>query len=491
MMTRQSLTYGRQFHHPAPVEKRKRERKGNKLLALWLLTGCASLSAATKPNIVYINADDYGIRDAGFMGRSEYKTPNLDKLAASGMVFTEAYSPAANCAPSRACCLSGQSAPRHGVYTVAGSDRGEASTRKLIPIKNTLHLELDNLTLPGALQKAGYVTGNFGKWHVGPEPLKQGIDINVGGSSAGGTRKYFAPYKLTNIIQGPKGEHLPKRLTDEAINFMKANKNKPFFVYLAYYQVHTPIQPRMDLVAKYEGIKDINAKYAAMVEGMDIYIGELLDYLEKSGKKDNTMILFCSDNGGVNKISDQDPYRAGKGSYYEGGVRVPMIVSWPGKVEPGSRCDTPVIGTDFYPTLLDVAQSQAPKDKVLDGVNLMPLITQTGKLMQRALYWHFPIYLQAFSVDNDEGRDPLFRTRPGSSMRFGKWKLHEYFEDGKFELYDLDADTGERNNLVETMPEKVAELKKMLYTWRAKMKAPVPTELNPKYSAAKPAKKAR
>jgi arylsulfatase A-like enzyme len=201
------------------------------------------------------------------------------------------------------------------------------------------------------------------------------------------------------------------------------------------------------------------------------------------------MILFSSDNGGINKISDQKPYRAGTGSYYEGGVRVPMIVSWPGQVTPGSRCNTPVIGTDFYPTLLDVAGSKAPKDKVLDGVNLMPLIKQTGTLQQRALYWHFPIYLQAYSVNNDEGRDPLFRTRPGTAMPFGKWKLHEYFEDGKFELYDLDADTGERKNLADSMPEKLAELKKMLYAWRSEMNAPVPTELNPAYGVAGTASK--
>ena len=444
---------------------------------------CSALSASEKPNIIYINADDYGIMDSGFMGRAEYKTPNLDKLAASGMVFTNAYSPAANCAPSRAICLSGQSAPRHGVYTVKNSDRGNSKTRKIIPIENTLHLADDNLTLPAALKQAGYKTGHFGKWHVTEDPLKSGCDVNFGGSEAGGTNKYFSPYgsRMKSLTDGPKGEHLPKRLTDEAIKFMKANKGEPTFVHLAYYQVHTPIQPRMDLVPKYEGVEGIEPKYAALVEGMDIYVGELMDYLEESGQIDNTLILFSSDNGGINKISDQEPYRAGKGSYYEGGTRVPLIVSWPGKVKAGTRCEVPVIGTDFYPTFLEASQTKKPEDKILDGESLIPLITQSGDFKERALFWHFPIYLQAYSVGNDEGRDSLFRTRPGSLMRFGKWKLHHYFEDGKFELYDLDSDAGEKNNLADSMPEKVAELKKMLNAWRAEMKAPIPTELNPDY----------
>ena len=436
-----------------------------------------------KPNVIYINADDYGILDSGFMGRQEYRTPNLDALALEGMVFTNAYSPAANCAPSRACCLSGQSGPRHGVYTVGSSDRGDARTRKLIPIKNTLHLEPDNVTLPAALQAGGYVTGNFGKWHVGEDPLDQGCDVNFGGSEAGGTNKYFSPYgsRMKSLTDGPKGEHLPKRLTDEAMNFISENKETPFFVYLAYYQVHTPIQPRMDLVPKYEGVANINAKYAAMIEGMDIYIGELIAFLKENELYENTLIILSSDNGGINKVSDQEPYRAGKGSYYEGGIRVPMLAVWPNRIKAGSRCEVPVIGTDFYPTIMSATGTPKPEGKILDGVDLMPLFTQTGEIAKRALYWHFPIYLQAYAVGGDEGRDPYFRTRPGSVIQVGKWKLHEYFEDGKFELYNLDDDKGERTNLSDTMPEKVDELKKRLYGWRAQMNAPVPTKLNPKF----------
>ena len=192
------------------------------------------------------------------------------------------------------------------------------------------------------------------------------------------------------------------------------------------------------------------------------------------------MILFSSDNGGINKISDQEPYRAGKGSYYEGGTRVPMIVFWPGKVKAGTRCEVPVIGTDFYPTFLEASQTKKPEDKILDGESLIPLITQSGDFKERALFWHFPIYLQKYGGD-DESRDRAFRTRPGSVIRKGNWKLHEYFEDGGIELYNLADDLSEAHDVSAEKPEKVAELLSLLKKWRKETNAPVPTKLNPKY----------
>ena len=230
----------------------------------------------------------------------------------------------------------------------------------------------------------------------------------------------------------------------------------------------------------YKG-KDINATFASMVEKFDEGVGKLIKALDEQGLREQTLIVFGSDNGGISAISGQAPYRAGKGSYYEGGVRIPMVMSWPSKIKADSKCDTPVCSIDFYPTFLAVAKGEIPKDKKLDGVNLLPLMTQSGSLAPRILYWHFPIYLQAYSVGKDDGRDPLFRTRPGSTLLLGNWKLHEYFEDGTFELYDLSKDTGERNNLASTMPEKVAELKKALIDWRSETKGLVPTELNSKY----------
>ncbi|VGO16226.1 Arylsulfatase [Pontiella desulfatans] len=437
--------------------------------------------AAARPNILYINADDLGVADVGFMGNAVYHTPNLDRLAAEGMVFTCAYAPAANCAPSRAACLSGQQASRTGVYTVGNSARGKTETRKLIPIKNRPVLSDEALTIADVLKDAGYTTCQIGKWHVGKDPAQQGIDINIGGGEWGGAKSYFSPYRNPVLTDGPDGEYLTDRLTDEAIRFVRDHRTGPFFLYLPYYTVHTPLQGRPDLVERYKRVEGINADYAAMVEALDENIGRLLESLEEFNLSDNTLVIFTSDNGGIRSISRQDPYRAGKGSYYEGGIRVPLTMRWPGTIRPGSTCAEPVTGLDFFPTLVHAAGADVPAGTQLDGVNLMPVLTEYAPLPERALFWHFPIYLQAYDGSLDDARDPLFRTRPGSAMRFGKWKLHHYFEDDAFELYDLETDIGERNNLAESNPEQVKELKRLLNAWRKNVNAPVPTGKNPKY----------
>ncbi|MCF7863387.1 MAG: sulfatase [Kiritimatiellales bacterium] len=444
----------------------------------------------TKPNIIYINADDLGVMDVGF-NSARYHTPNIDKLRAEGMLFTEAYAPAANCAPSRACVMSGQYTPRHGVYTVGTSARGKAQDRKLIPIENTEHLAPDNLTIPAALQAGGYKTIHLGKWHVGNDPLQQGFDINIGGDKSGSPNGgYFSPFKGGPMEpyndQYPAGTHRVDIFADQAIKFLRANKDQPFFMHMAYYSVHSKLEAVPEFIGKYEG-KDVNAVYASMIEKMDQGIGKILDELEKLGQADNTLVVFCSDNGGICKTSPQTPYRAGKGSYFEGGTRVPLVVRWPGKVQPGSTCTVPVIGIDFFPTFLAAAGLPVPAGKLLDGTSLMPLLTQSGAIPDRTLFWHFPVYLDAYAGAADDSHDDLFRTRPGSTLRQGKWKLHEYFEDGTVELYDLDDDIGERNNVAASHPEKAAELQALLKKWRAEAGAPVPTELNPKYNPdAKP-----
>ncbi|MBT3198716.1 MAG: sulfatase [Phycisphaerales bacterium] len=443
-----------------------------------------SADTPLRPNIVLINMDDLGWKDLAFMGSKYYETPNLDNLASQGMVFTNAYSNAANCAPSRACVMSGQYGPRHGVYTVASSARGHAKTRKLIPTKNRTDLPDDNVTMAEALKSAGYITATMGKWHLGADPKTQGFDVNVAGTTAGSPRSYFSPYRNKKLSDGPKGEHLPYRLTTEAIKFVEANKARPFFLYLPYFSVHTPIQAKKDITAKYAKKKPSggqgNPKYAAMIESADTNIGRLMKAIDELKLRDNTIVIFTSDNGGICKISSQAPARAGKGSYYEGGIREPLVVRWPAKIKAGSKCDTPVIGIDFYPTLLAATGAKKPKGKLLDGVNIMPLLTQSGKIGERALFWHFPIYLQSYS-GADESRDPLFRTRPGCVVRVGDWKLHEYFEDGGLELYNLKDDLGERNDLSAKMPDKTKELHAIMLQWRKETKAPVPTEKNPKY----------
>jgi len=461
---------------------------------IWRMVAGLLLSASfveAKLNIIYINADDLGVMDVGF-NSTRYHTPNIDKLRAEGMLFTQAYAPAANCAPSRAACLSGQYSPRTGVYTVGSSSRGKSAQRKLIPIKNTLHLAADNLTIAAALQANGYRTIHLGKWHVGRDPLTQGFDINIGGDASGSpTGGYFVPFKRGSMAhynsQYPKGTHRADIFGDEAIKFLKQKSDKPFFMHMAFYLVHSPLQKVPDLVEKYEGKKNLNATYASMVEKMDQCIGRILDELEAQGLKNNTLVLFTSDNGGICKTSKQTPFRAGKGSYFEGGIREPLVVRWLGKVKPNSTCTIPVIGLDFYPTFLAAAGLPVPKNKTLDGTSLLPLLTQSGSIPERSLFWHFPIYLQKYAGVEDDSHDALFRTRPGSMLRHGKWKLHEYFENGTIELYDLSTDLGERKNIAKSHPEKTAELLKELKAWQAQMKAPIPTRLNPDYDpTAKP-----
>lgn len=440
------------------------------------------------PNIIYINVDDLGYKDLGVMGSQYYETPNIDQLAREGMLFTQAYAAAANCAPSRACLLSGLNTPRHGIYTVGNSDRGNEKTRRIIPAANIEILPDSIYTLAEMLRDNGYITGTFGKWHLGEDPTNQGFKVNVGGSHRGNPGKggYFSPYNLANLPDGPKGEFLTDRLTTEAISFLRANKKKPFFLYLPYYTVHTPIMGKDSLVAifqqKEKGNGQDNPEYAAMIASLDENVGRLLLELQQLNLADQTIIIFTSDNGGIRDISYQNPLRAGKGSYYEGGIRVPLIIRWPGRIEKGSHSDVPVTNLDFYPTIQKIIQAN-PKNKLLDGVDISPVLS--GKdVGERPLFWHFPVYLQAYNPKEDGGRDPLFRTRPGSVVRKGNWKLHEYFENGDIELYNLKEDSGETSNVADQYPEKAAELLFLLRQWREKVKGPVPKEVNPFYDSA-------
>ena len=317
---------------------------------------------------------------------------------------------------------------------------------------------------------------------LGEDPKKQGFDINIGGGSTGGPSGggYFSPFEsgpmkpFSDLY--PEGTHRCDIFADQAIKFMQANKKRPFFMYMSYYAVHAGLQAVPGMMKKYENIAGINAAYASMIEKMDESIGKIVNEVDRLGLKESTLILFTSDNGGLCHISSQAPYRSGKGSYFEGGIREPLLVRWPAKVKPGSTCDVPVTGLDFYPTFLAAAGLGTPKGKILDGKNLMPLLSQQGTMKKRALFWHFPIYLQQYAGAKDDSHDPLFRTRPGSAMRYEKWKLHQYFEDGRLELYDLSKDIGERNNLAKELPEKAEELHAMLKKWRAELNCPVPTQ---------------
>lgn len=454
------------------------------LLSIFFAFSCTS-KQIDKPNVILIVVDDMGWSDCGFMGSDYYETPNLDKLASESMVFTNGYAGAANCAPSRAALISGMSAPHTGVYTVSPSTRGNSKTRRLIPEPNTEFLTNDVYTIGNMFQDAGYVTGTFGKWHVGMDPLQQGFDHNVGGSRWGHPKSYFAPY-IYPELEAPDGEYLTERLTNEVIDFVEKNKETPFFVYLPYYTVHTPIQGKEDLIEKYKQKQGNNGqnnpKYAAMVESMDTNVGRILDKLKAEGLDENTMVVFTSDNGGVYGITEQRPLRAGKGSYYEGGVRVPLTFKWKGKIKPGIT-DIPAVNMDFFPTFKEVVGLEKELPHHLDGNSLWSFLSEEEEPEMRPLVFHFPVYLQGNHGSSLVTHDPLFRCRPGTIIRYGDWKLHRYYEDGAIELYNLKQDIGEAHNVAADHPEKCKELIKMMDEWISNKSAPIPTELNPEYDA--------
>lgn len=462
-------------------------------LILLMLSGCKNqpekeIAVNTKipPNIVLINVDDLGWMDTEPYGTTFYQTPNISRLSDMGMTFSRGYAGAANCAPSRACLLSGMNTPRHGIYTVGNADRGNKKTRKLVPVPNTTVLHDSVVSLAEMLADVGYTSGSFGKWHLGQDSRTQGFDVNFGGEERGapGKNGYFAPYNLSDpkLKNAPEGENLTDRLTTEAIGFMKSVENQPFFAYLTYYAVHTPLGTTPELQAKYERLGNSlqnNTKFAGMVETVDTNVGRIIDYLESESLLENTLIIFTSDNGGIRDISSQHPLRAGKGSYYEGGIRVPFIFVWKGQIAPGSGANQIISNLDIYPTLKEISGS-ALGNEISDGQSILPLL-KGGEVFEKDLYFHFPIYLQAYNRKTDDGRDPLFRTRPGSVLVSGDWKLHYYYEDNTLELYNLKEDIGERTNLAESNPKKAKELHSRLQNWINRNEAPIPTEPNPDY----------
>ena len=453
---------------------------------------CRCTTPDQKPNIVFIFIDDMGWKDVGFMGATYYETPNIDKLANEGMIFTNAYANAANCAPTRACLLSGQYSPRHGLFTVAGSDRGKSEDRRIIPIKNTTEIALDKITIAEALKPAGYVSAAIGKWHIGHKPQAQGFDVGIDRGDLG------YPYGHYN----EDSVYLTDHLTDVAVDFIRENNpketGKPFFLYLAHHAVHTPIQAKEEIMKKYENKEGIDchnhATYAAMVESVDESVRDVNKALEELGLSENTLVVFFSDNGGHGTYTCQKPLRGGKGMYYEGGIREPMFAYWPGKIKAGSSNDVPVISTDFYPTFLELAGQAAPENYPLDGKSIVPLISGETSFDRGSLFWHFPAYLEAYAGLKEESRDPIFRTRPVSVIRKGDWKLLLFYEEwmldggsdqippnNAVELYNLSNDISETNNLSNKEVEKRDELLDDLLAWIEDTGAQVPTERNAEY----------
>jgi arylsulfatase A-like enzyme len=428
------------------------------------------------PNVVLFLIDDLGWRDLACQGATYYESPNVDGLAAHGMRFTTAYSACTVCSPTRAALLTGQHPARlHVTDWIAGSQRPYA---KLAIPDWTQHLPAGTFTVASALKSAGYVTASFGKWHLGgPDyyPEKFGFDLNVAGTHMGSPPSYFAPYRIPTLPDGPPGEYLTDRLTTEAEKFLDANKGRPFFLYFPHHTVHNPIQAKADQIAKYEakpkpGDFTYKPAYAAMIESMDESVGRILKRLDELKLAENTVVIFTSDNGGLLVNTPNAPLRAGKGSAYEGGVRVPLIVRWPGVVRPGSTCDVPAVSTDLFATVLEIAGVRPNPAVPSDGRSLVPLF-KGGTFAERPVYWHYPHYHPGGAT-------------PYSAVRLGDWRLVEFFEDGRAELYNLKTDVGETTDLAARMPEKTAELKHRLAAWRSSVGAQLPAP-NPKYDPAR------
>ena len=463
-------------------------RRRTVTLGLMALCATVECSGSTPPNIVLIYIDDLGWRDLGIMGSQYYETPNIDALASQGVRFMQAYSNAPNCAPARASLLSGQYPPRHGVYTVGSAERGDARLRQLMPVRNRTELDLGIVTIAEALASAGYVSGHVGKWHLGGSgflPSQQGFEWAVAGDASGSPPSYFHPYEggersLPDLDAGAPGEYLTDRLTDEAIRFLDTHHDRPFFLYLSHYGVHTPIQAKPELIERYRAkggqAGHDNPTYAAMVHSVDEGVGRIQHRLDALGLAENTVVIFFSDNGGFGPVTSMSPLRGSKGMLYEGGIRAPLIVKWPGVTDGGSSSDVPVIGIDLYPTILTMAGVAPPDDHPLDGVSLAPLLRGEAQLSERPLFWHFPAYLEA-----DTSVSGPWRTTPAAAVRVDDDKLVTFFEDGRGELYDLAEDIGETRDLADEMPARAGRLRSILEQWWRDTDAWLPTEANPLY----------
>ena len=458
----------------------------NRFAVCWLAVAlfAAAAPAADPPNVVLILADDLGARDLGCYGSKYHKTPNLDRLAGSGIQFTDAYAACPVCSPTRVSVLTGKYPQRFGV-TDWLPGRADRPDQKLLRPKLPDGLPSEAVTIAEVLKGAGYVTGTIGKWHLGTGelgPEKQGFDVNIAGDGTGTPRSYFAPFqnksgKMPGLETAPDGEYLIDRLGEEAAKFIAANKAKPFFLYLPHYAVHTPLKAKPDLEAKYKkgnpGSQG-NPAYAAMLESLDAAVGRVLAELKTQNLSERTLVIFTSDNGGLATLegmpaapTSNAPLREGKGYLYEGGIRVPLIVSGSGvRTKPGSHCGDVVSSIDLFPTILDVCGVKS--DAKPDGVSIETQLRSAEKLTRDAVYWHYPHYANQGS-------------RPGGAVRSGDWKLIEYYETGRHELFNVKSDVSESRNLALDKPDVVKDLAAKLAAWRKDVGAKMPTP-NPDYA---------
>jgi arylsulfatase A len=455
-----------------------------------LLLSSASIgfaAGAVKTNIVLILVDDMGWADAGCNGSTFYRTPQIDRLAKEGVLFTDAYAAGPVCSPTRASILTGKHPARlHLTDWLPG--RQDRPSQKLLKPETERRLPLEQTTIAEALKPAGYVSASIGKWHLGGLgylPQNQGFDVNVAGDDTGTPLAYFAPFEaglrtMPGLEKSKAGEYLTDRLTDEAERFIESNQNRPFFLYLSHYAVHTPLKAKEAMIEKYRFAAagsgaQTNAIYAAMIESVDESVGRIVKKLEALNLHDRTVVIFTSDNGGLSvqegphtPATSNAPLRAGKGYLYEGGIRVPLIIRGAG-VAGGAEIRTPVYSADLFPTILSLAGVALPEG--LDGISLWPVLNGKASLGRNQLFWHYPHY------SNQGGK-------PSGAIREGAMKLIEFFENGRLELYDLAADPGETTDLSKAKPEKAAALRDTLAAWRrsqgAQMMEPNPEYIPPK-----------
>ena len=482
------------------------------VLTLTILFGGLT-ARAESPNFLFILADDLGYMDVGFNNpRTFYETPHLNRLASSGMVFTDFYAACQVCSPTRASILSGKHPARMATTNFFSGKR----EGKFLPATFETEMARDEVTIAEALKEKGYRTFFAGKWHLGAKghfPTDQGFDINKGGGANGLPRSYFSPYKnVENLPPGPQGEFLTNRLADEAIEFLESNQqgSDPFLLYLSFYSVHTPLQAPAHLIEKYKAkatrlgltnakesfdigrerqifpnskeprkvrIRQDHATYAAMVESLDTAVGRVLNRLDELALKDETVVFFMSDNGGLSTSEGHPtsnlPLRGGKGWMYEGGIREPVVIRWPGVTPPGTRCTSPAVSMDFYPTILEIANFDRKGDQHVDGVSLVPVLKNPfAKFDRGPIFFHYPHYSNQGGV-------------PTSAVREGDLKLIQDLEDGEFELYNLKEDIAEHNNLGQLESARVKELEALLNDWRKEVKAR-PLRKNPKTGATPP-----
>lgn len=446
-----------------------------------LATAAAHAQEAPRPNVLLVLVDDLGWSDLGCYGNTAVDTPRIDAFCAEGMQFTDAYAAAPVCSPTRASIMTGYAPARLRITNhMPDQDRFLPDDPVLLPAECRDRLPLEQVTLAELLKASGYRTAFMGKWHLAPQgtddeeeyfPDRQGFDLNLGGNGWGGPgRSFFAPYAFPNLVSKTDDEYLPYRLGDEAVAYLhdhaEAHAEQPFFLALWHYTVHWPMDSPAELLAKYEarglraGLKD--PRYAGMTEALDQVFGRVLDALETSGLAQNTLVIFTSDNGALDSVADSRPLRRSKGYLYEGGIRVPALVRWPGHVAAGARERTPIISTDLFRTILSAAEVEPPADDPGDGEDLVPLFEGKEGLERDALYFHYPNY--AWHRSN----------RLGGAIRAGDYKLIERFDDGSVELFDLARDLGEEQDLAADMPELAADLRARLVAWRQRVDAAMP-----------------